>query len=90
MTDWENLGKKILKSELRKRGVNFIQLQKKLASLGINESVNDLNRIINRGTFTFTFVLQCVAAIGVKNLQFEELTINRHYSDDKEVPATSR
>ena len=70
--DWDNIAKNLLKSELKKRGITYEQLHEKLAVMGINETVNNINRKINRGSFQFIFFLQCAAAIGIKNLRVDE------------------
>jgi hypothetical protein len=73
---WDNLAKNLLKSELKKRGVTYEQLHEKLTVMGINETVNNINRKINRGSFQFIFFLQCASAIGIKNLRLDELIAN--------------
>lgn len=75
---WDELSKNLLKSELKKRGINYEQLQEKLASIGVNETVNNINRKINRGAFQFSFFLQCATAIGMKNLRLDELDPNEN------------
>ncbi len=76
--EWDNLAKNLLKSELKKRGMNYEQLHERLAAIGVNETVNNINRKINRGSFQFTFFLQCAAAIGIKNLRLDELVANEN------------
>lgn len=76
--DWDNLAKNLLKSELKKRGITYEQLHEKLATMGINETVNNINRKINRGSFQFIFFLQCAAAIGIKNLRLDDLVANEN------------
>ena len=70
---WDELAKNLLKAELKKRGINYEQLQEKLAVIGVNETVNNINRKINRGAFQFSFFLQCASAIGIKNLRLDEV-----------------
>lgn len=70
--NWENAAKNILKSELKKRGMNYEQLRDKLAAIGVHESAYNINRKINRGAFRFIFFLQCASAIGLKILRLEE------------------
>ena len=76
--DWDHLAKNLLKSELKKRGIIYEQLHEKLAAMGINETVNNINRKINRGSFQFVFFLQCAAAIGIKNLRLDELVTSEN------------
>lgn len=72
-TDWNKLASNILKAELKKQGITYSQLQERLATLGINETFNSINVKINRGAFPFSFFLQCIAALGVKSLHFDDL-----------------
>ena len=76
--DWDHLAKNLLKSELKKRGISYEQLHEKLAAMGVNEAVNNINRKINRGSFQFIFFLQCAAAIGIKNLRLDEFVSNEN------------
>jgi hypothetical protein len=48
--DWDHLAKNLLKSEIKKRGITYEQLHEKLAAMGVNETVNNINRKINRGS----------------------------------------
>jgi DNA (cytosine-5)-methyltransferase 1 len=77
VTDWNKLASNLLKSELKKYGITYIQLQKQLADLGIDETLNSINVKINRGAFSFSFFLQCVAAMDIKSLHFNDLFSDR-------------
>jgi hypothetical protein len=70
--DWAVTAKNILKAELSRRGVSYVELQEKLAQLGIDETANSINVKINRGTFSFIFFLQTMTAIGAKTLRLGE------------------
>lgn len=70
--DWAVTAKNILKAELSRRGVSYVELQEKLEQLGIDETANSINVKINRGTFSFIFFLQTMKAIGAKTLRLEE------------------
>jgi hypothetical protein len=61
--EWKKISKSILKSELSKKSIDYNQLSVKLALIGISESSTNINSKINRGTFSFTFFLQCMQAI---------------------------
>lgn len=71
--NWEKLAKNLLKGELKKRGIGYDELEKKLATINVVESAGNINRKINRGAFPFSFFLQCAVAIGIKNLRFEDI-----------------
>ena len=68
---WKNMSKSILKSELSKKSIDYNQLSEKLAMIGINENPANINSKINRGTFSFTFFLQCMQAINTQTIIFE-------------------
>lgn len=72
--NWNTLAANILKSELKRRGITYDQLQEKLVVLGINDTTNSIKVKVSRGAFQFAFFLQCAAAIGIKNLRLDELT----------------
>lgn len=61
---WEVEAVRLLRAEMARKGVNFKRLERALAKLGIVESSAQLNRKINRGKFSASFLLACLAAIG--------------------------
>jgi hypothetical protein len=67
--DWKTSAKNILKAELTRKGVDYETLATKLNELGIEENYNSINTKINRGSFTFQFFLQCMEAIGAKEIR---------------------
>ena len=71
--EYEEKAKNLLKGELKRRGVTYGQLVEKLSSIGVIETERNLNNKISRGGFTAAFMLQCLAAIGVKSLVVIEL-----------------
>jgi hypothetical protein len=71
--EWNNRAKNMIKAELSKKGVDYIELAKRLNDLGIKESQMNIANKINRGTFNFTFALQVFKALGLKKLNLEDL-----------------
>ena len=69
--EWKQRSKSILKSELSKQSIDYNQLSTKLALIGITESSANINSKINRGTFSFTFFLQCMKAIQTNNITID-------------------
>ena len=67
--EFEDLAKRILKGELKRRGVTYAQLAEKLAKIGVHETERNLNNKISRGGFTAAFLLQCMLAIEAKELR---------------------
>lgn len=74
--NWNALAGNILKSEIKRRGLTYDQLHKKLLAIGINETTNSIKVKISRGSFQFVFFLQCAAAIGIRTLRLDELVSN--------------
>jgi|SRR6185437_9784986 len=69
--DWANEARRILRSELVRRGVTYPRLANRLQALGIMETERSIANKIARGTFSFLFVLQCLNAIGAETVRFE-------------------
>jgi hypothetical protein len=76
--DWNAIAANILKAEIKRRGLTYDQLHEKLSAIGINETTNSIKVKISRGAFQFAFFLQCAAAIGIKNLRLDELSVNEN------------
>ena len=66
--EFETRAKNLLKGELKRRGVSYLDLTKKLAELGVHETDRNLANKISRGGFSAAFLLQCFEAIGVKSV----------------------
>jgi hypothetical protein len=69
--EYEAKAKNLLKGELKRRGLTYAQLVEKLAALGIEENERNLTNKISRGGFTAAFMLQCLIAIGSKDIRIE-------------------
>jgi len=67
--DWNAEASNLLKSELKRRGVTYAQLVESLASLGIKEKEVNVRNKLSRGTFTAAYFLQCLEAIGAKDIR---------------------
>jgi hypothetical protein len=72
---WAIAASSIVKSELAKRNLNYIQLKEKLAKIGIYESEVNIRGKIARGSFNVTFFLQCLTAIGVKEVSLDAIEL---------------
>ena len=73
--DWNKLASAILKAELKRRSINYEQLVILLGEIGIQETHASILNKMSRGGFQFAFFLQCAAAIGIKNLRFDEVIL---------------
>lgn len=69
---WEARVKGLLKAELKKRGVSYLQLVEKLAAIGVVESEPNIRNKLARGKFTAVFLVQCLEAIGATSLRLSD------------------
>lgn len=68
---WETRAKNLLKAELKRRGLGYSDLVEKLADMQIRETERNLTNKISRGGFSAAFFLQCMAAIGARDLHLD-------------------
>jgi hypothetical protein len=64
LPDWQEQAKWLLKSELIRRGVSNDDLVSLLKNIGVEETKTSIDSKISRGTFSASFLLQCLNAIG--------------------------
>ena len=69
-TDWHALVKGMLKAEIKRRNMTYEQLSAKLAEIGVNEQPKSLRNKVARGGFSAVFFVQCLRAIGCRELRF--------------------
>lgn len=72
MDNWNDKVKRILKSELIKRGVSNADLVVLLKEIDIHETKASIDSKISRGTFSACFFLQCLSVIGCNKIEIEE------------------
>lgn len=70
--NWENKVKGLLKAELKRRNVTYLDLVEKLAVLGVIDTPENIANKISRGKFTAVFLMQCLDAIGCQTLRLAE------------------
>ncbi len=58
----------LLKSLLVKNDVDYTELVIRLDKIGVTETYSSIVNKINRGRFSMMFFMQCMDAIGVKEL----------------------
>lgn len=68
---WKDYVKRLLQAELKKNGVNYQELAKRLERIGIDEKPENINTKINRGAFRASFLIQCLKACGCRDLNIE-------------------
>jgi hypothetical protein len=62
-SDWNAEAKRLLKSELVRRGITVSELLERLQAIGVSTTKVSLESKISRGTFSAAFLLQCLKAI---------------------------
>lgn len=69
---WEAKAKGLLKSELKRRNLTYVQLAEKLAEIGVRETEPNIRNKLARGKFSAVFLLQCLEAIGCSALRLSD------------------
>ena len=67
MINWNDKVKRLLKSELVKRGFSNADLALLLRKIDVYETKASIDSKISRGTFSAAFLIQCLNAMGVRS-----------------------
>jgi len=67
--DWNERAANLLKSELKRHGLTYADLVEKLGKIGIAEKEVNVRNKLSRGTFTAAYMLECLEAIGVREMR---------------------
>ena len=70
--EWQDRIKGLLKAELKRRNVSYRGLSERLAEIGVHETEANIKNKISRGGFTAVFFVQCLIAIGVRDLRLAD------------------
>ena len=62
----------LLKAELVRKGISNSDLVGLLEQIGIEETKSSVDSKISRGTFSASFFIQCLTAIGCEKIEIEE------------------
>ena len=68
---WNEKATNILKSILTRRNIKYHELAIKLNEIGIEETQGSISNKISRGTFSFVFFMQCMEALGIKEIRID-------------------
>jgi Domain of unknown function (DUF6471) len=71
-TDWEAKARGLIRAEMAKKNITYVQLVDMLKSVGISEDERNLRNKVSRGKFTAAFMLQCLTAIGCSQLHLSD------------------
>jgi hypothetical protein len=70
--EWEARVKSLLKAELKRRNVSYLQLVEMLKAIGVVDSEPNVRNKLSRGKFTAVFLIQCLEAIGASSLRLSD------------------
>lgn len=64
---------RFLKAELKRAGVTYDELARRLKDHGVTETRNSIASKLKRGTFAATFFLACLAALEMKGVSLADI-----------------
>lgn len=88
-TDWNRLSWQLLRGELSKAGFTYEELAKKLQKAGIDETARSIPTKLSRGTFSFTFFVQCMRVLGRTSVTLDLMVPVRPREPKKEAKSQS-
>jgi hypothetical protein len=71
--EWEERASAYLKAELKKAGVTYAELVKRLRRHGFKETEASVTMKLKRGTFAATWFLACLAALELNGVRLEDI-----------------
>lgn len=71
VVDWSTYAKGVLRAEMMRKAMSYIDLVDALAAVGVKETEANLRNKVSRGSFTAAFLFQCLSAMGVKTLHLD-------------------
>jgi hypothetical protein len=71
--EWATKASRFLKAELKRRGLTYDDLAKKLAAHGMKETEGSIGAKLARGTFAVTFFLASLAVLEMEGMRLEDL-----------------
>lgn len=60
-----------IRGEMGRRGLSYRDLAERLAAIGVEENERNLRNKVARGTFSATFWVQCMVAMGVASVALD-------------------
>ena len=67
--DYNAKAANLLKSELKRHGITYATLVERLAEIGVSEKEVNVRNKLSRGSFAAAYLLQCLEALGIKELR---------------------
>ncbi|WP_432767418.1 DUF6471 domain-containing protein [Roseateles cavernae] len=69
--DWSDAASRLLRGELARKGFTLRLLAERLQALGLEETEGSVKSKLHRGTFSASFLLQCMTVLGRNSLELE-------------------
>jgi hypothetical protein len=69
--DWSEIAKRVLKAELKKRGVTYRGLAELLTQAGSPDTERNISNKVSRGGFSAAFFFEAMAAIGCHTVHLD-------------------
>jgi hypothetical protein len=69
---WAERAKRYLKAELKRAGVGYAELARRLTEMGLPETEASITVKINRGGFPAWFLIAAMEAIGASSLRLSD------------------
>jgi len=70
---WEDRARLFLKAEIKRADVTYEELAERLKAHSFSENAASIANKLSRGTFSATFFLATLAALGKENLSLEDI-----------------
>jgi hypothetical protein len=76
--DWKQEARRLLRAQLALKDVTYKGLSRALLSVGVDEEPKALANKIARGTFSFSFFLQCMRALDIEVVRLRDRETENH------------
>lgn len=70
---WRNAVQRLLKSEMSRHDVRYQELSERLASIGVEQSADNLRNKVNKGILGADLLLQIVSVLDVKAISMSDI-----------------
>jgi predicted DNA-binding protein (UPF0251 family) len=71
--EWGTKASAFLKVEMKKAGVTYAEMIRRLKKHGFKESEASLTMKLSRGAFAASFLLACLAALELEGIRLEDI-----------------
>ena len=70
--EWADQAKRLLKAELKRAGVGYEDLVRRLGEMGLHETVGSVTVKVNRGAYPAWFLFAVMKAIGRTTIRIDD------------------